>query len=51
MFHDSKSSSIVAAYKAQDLKEETERLMVKFKRKGGKVEHKQLWFKDSYKDE
>ena len=51
LFHDSKYSSLVAAYRAQDLKEETERLSVKLKHKGGQVEPRQLVFKDAYKDE
>ena len=51
LLHDVKFTSLVAAYKAQDLKEETEKLSVKFKYKKGKVEHTKLVFKDIYKDE
>ena len=51
LLHDVKLSSLVAAYRAQDLKEETERLEVSFKHKNGKIEHMDLKFKDTYKDE
>ena len=51
LLHGVKFTSLVAAYRAQDLKEETERLSVKFKYKKGKVEHTKLVFKDIYKDE
>ena len=51
LLDDMKFTSLVAAYRAQDLKEETERLSVKFKYKKGKVEHTKLVFKDTYKDE
>ena len=43
--------SLVATYRAQDLKEETERLSVKFKHTNGRMESVNLAFKDAYKDE
>ena len=51
LLHDVKCSSLVAAYRAQDLKEETQKLSVKFKHRNGNVEEVKLAFKDSYKDE
>ena len=51
LLHDVKFTSLVSAYRAKDLKEETKRLSVKFKHKGGKVEHTDLIFKEVYKDE
>ena len=35
LIHDVKFTSPVSAYKAKDLKEETKKLLVKFKYKGG----------------
>ena len=51
LLHDVKFSSIVAAYRAEDLKSDAEKLHVKFKHLKGPVETVQLVFKDSYKDE
>ena len=51
LLHDVQFSSIVAAYRAEDLKSDTEKLHVKFKHLKGPVETVQLVFKDSYKDE
>lgn len=50
LVHDTKFTSLAAAYRAQDLREETERLMVKCKYKRGKADDVQLTFKESYKD-
>ena len=51
MFHSPKHSSLVAAYRAKDLEEETRSLRVKRKHRNGKSEMINLKFKDSYKDE
>ena len=51
LLHDVKFSSLVAAYRAEDLKTDTEKLQVKFKHKKGRVESLPLTFKDFYKDE
>ena len=51
LLHDVRTSSLVAAYRAQDLKEETENLSVKFKHTNGRIEPVNLNFKDFYKDE
>ena len=42
---------MVAAYRAQDLKEETQKLSVKLKHRNGSVEEVKLASKDGYKDE
>ena len=51
LLHDFNFSSLVAAYRAEDLKNETEKLQVKFRHQRGRVESLPLAFKDSYKDE
>ena len=51
LLHNVRASSLVAAYRAQDLKEETEPLSVKFKHNSGRIESVNLRFKDAYKDE
>ena len=51
LLHDVRTSSLVAAYRAQDLKEETEKLSVRFKHFNGRIEPTNLTFKDAYKDE
>ena len=50
LLHDVKFTSLVSAYRAQDLKEETKRLTVKLKLKKEKVDHTDLIFKEVYKD-
>ena len=51
LLHDVKFSSLVAAYRAEDLKTDTEKLQVKFKHKKGRVESLPLTFNNFYKDE
>ena len=51
LLHDVRYSSLVAAYRAEDMKIETQRLSVKFKHKSGKDNMVDLTFKDSYTDE
>ena len=51
LLHDVKNTSLVAAYRAQDLKDETERLFLKCKFKNGKTDSTQMVFKDFYLDE
>lgn len=51
VFHDTKYSSLVAAFRAEDLEKETRHLKVKFKHANGRIAPQQLVFKDSYKDE
>ena len=51
LLHDVKFSSLVAAYRAEDLLVETKNLSVKFKHLNGKANMTNLTFKDSYKDE
>ena len=51
LMHDVKFSSLAAAYRAEDVKKETENLSVKCKYKSGHVESVKLMFKDSYRDE
>ena len=51
VFHSPKYSSLVAAYRAKDLEEETKNLHVKVKCKSGKVDTLRLNFKEAYKDE
>ena len=51
LFNSPKFSTLVAAYRAQDLEEETRALNVKCKFRNGKSDVVSLKFKDSYKDE
>ena len=51
VMHDVKHSSLAAAYRAEDVKSETEHLSVKCKYKSGRTESTKLKFKDSYRDE
>ena len=51
LLHDTRCSSLVAAYRAQDLEEETNNLSVKFKHSNGRTESMGLKFKEFYKDE
>ena len=51
VMHDVKHSSLAAAYRAEDVKGETEHLSVKCKYKSGRTESTKLKFKDSYRDE
>ena len=51
LFHSPKFSTLVAAYRAQDLEEETGGLKVKCKFRNGKFDIVSLRFKDSYKHE
>ena len=51
LMHDVRFSSLVAAYRAEDIRLETQNLMVKFKHRGGRIDPTTLVFKDSYKDE
>ena len=51
MFHEPKFSSLVAAYRAQDLEEQTQRMSVKVKFQNGKNRQVDLQFKETYKDE
>ena len=51
LLHDVRTSSLVAAYRAKDLEEETSRLTVRFKHLDGRIESMELKFKDAYKDE
>ena len=50
LLHDVKFTGLVAAYRAQDLKEETERLSVKLKIINGKNAWSNMVFKKVYKD-
>ena len=50
LLHDVKFASLAPAYRAQDLKEETERLTVKLKFNKGNVDHTNLVFKEVYED-
>jgi hypothetical protein len=45
LLHDVKFTSLVSAYRANDLEEETKRLSVKLTFKKGNVEHTNLVFK------
>ena len=49
--HDVRFSSLAAAYRAEDMKNEAHNLQVRFKHKTGRVEPTNLVFKDAYKDE
>ena len=51
LLHDVKITSLVSAFRAQDLKEETKRLTVMLKFKKGNAQHTDLVFKDVKKDE
>ena len=51
LLHDVRFSSLVAAYRAEDLKIETQNLKVRFKHKNGRVDPVNLIFKEAYKDE
>ena len=51
LFHDRRFCSLVAAYRAKDLEEETKSLRVQFKHVDGRTESLNLQFKDVYKDE
>ena len=51
VLHDVKFSSLVAAYRAQDLKAETQNSMVRFKHRNGQTDPVNLTFKDTYRDE
>jgi hypothetical protein len=51
LLHDVRTSSLVAAYRAKDLEEETQGLSVRFKHMNGRIEPVNLNFKDFYKDE
>ena len=50
LLHDVTFTSLVSAYRAQDFKEETQRLTVKFNFKKVNAEHTDLLFKEVYKD-
>ena len=51
LLHDVRTSSLVAAYRAKDLEEETQGLSVRFKHMNGRIEPLNFNFKDSYKNE
>ena len=51
LFNDVKYSSLVAAYRAEDAKVESDKLSVKFKYLSGRTAPSQLVFKDQYRDE
>ena len=51
LFHSPKFSSLVAAYRAKDLEEETRNMTMKFKYLNGDLGKTHLQFKVSYKDE
>ena len=51
LLHDVRFSSLAAAYRAEDLKQETQNLSVRFKHFDGRISSSKLFFKDSYKDE
>ena len=51
LLHDAKYSSLAAAYRAQDAKEEIANMKVRCKHRSGKIETTNLTFKQSYKDE
>ena len=51
LLHDVRYSSLVADYRAEDLKADTKKLQVRFKHRTGRVDPVNLAFKESYKDE
>ena len=51
LLHDVRFSSLAAAYRAEDLKHETQNLSVRFKYLDGRLSPSKLVFKDSYRDE
>ena len=51
LLHDVRFSSLAAAYRAEDLKRETEHMSVRFKYLNGHISPTKLSFKDSYRDE
>ena len=51
LMHDVRFSSLVAAYRAEDARLETQNLMVEFQHRGSRTDQVKLVFKGSYKDE
>ena len=51
LLHDVRFSSLAAAYRAEDLKIETQNLSVRFKYLDGRTCPSKLFFKDAYRDE